>query len=231
MRAMQQAAWGGSEPLRLVEVEAPRLTFGEVLVRVHAAGVNPVDVYTRRGQAYNQVLPLPFVNGWDVAGVAEETGYGTTRFQAGDAVFGMPWFPRAAGAYAEYVTAPARHFAHIPGETVAFRAVANGTEEAARPFTAFLRAFPDYRVELEYLVGAAELVICAGTIRATMAESLAGIEPTHESDALPFACHWTVRDGLIAHERFFFDFHQMCEQLGLPTDAAAATFAAWRKAA
>jgi NADPH:quinone reductase-like Zn-dependent oxidoreductase len=114
MRAMQQAVWGGSEPLTLVEVETPRPTFGDVLVRVHAAGVNPVDVYTRRGQAYNQVLELPFINGWDVAGVVEETGYGTTRFQVGDAVFGMPWFPRAAGAYAEYVSAPARHFARMP---------------------------------------------------------------------------------------------------------------------
>jgi NADPH:quinone reductase-like Zn-dependent oxidoreductase len=73
-----------------------------------------VDVYTRRGQAYNRVLQLPFINGWDVAGVVEEIGYGTTRFQVGDAVFGMPCFPGAAGAYAEYVTAPARHFARIP---------------------------------------------------------------------------------------------------------------------
>ncbi|MGI5493581.1 NADP-dependent oxidoreductase [Microtetraspora malaysiensis] len=126
MRAMRQAAWGESEPLELVEVEAPRPTFGEVLVRVHAAGVNPVDVYTRRGQAYNGVLELPFVNGWDVAGVVEETGYGTTRFQVGESVFGMPWFPRAAGAYAEYVTAPARHFARVP-EGLGF------TEAAALP--------------------------------------------------------------------------------------------------
>jgi hypothetical protein len=40
-----------------------------------------------------------------------------------------------------------------------------------------------------------------------------------------------VRDGLIAHERFFFDFHQMCEQLGLSTEAAAAKFTAWRERA
>ncbi|MGI5493582.1 nuclear transport factor 2 family protein [Microtetraspora malaysiensis] len=116
-------------------------------------------------------------------------------------------------------------------ETIAFQAVANGTEEAARQFTGFLRAFPDYHVDLEYLVEAGELVIGSGTIRATMKMSLAGIEPTGGTYALPFACHWTVRDGLIAHERFFFDFHQMCEQLGLPTDAAADRFAAWRKAA
>jgi NADPH:quinone reductase-like Zn-dependent oxidoreductase len=114
MQAVQQSAWGDAEPMALVEVARPVPVFGEVLVRVVAAGVNPVDVYTRRGQAYNRVLDLPFINGWDVAGEVVETGYGTPRFRPGDRVFGMPWFPRAAGGYAEYVTAPARHFARIP---------------------------------------------------------------------------------------------------------------------
>ncbi|MET9670602.1 NADP-dependent oxidoreductase [Streptomyces sp. NPDC006475] len=114
MRAIQQAAWGEAEPLQLVEVEAPEPAFGEVLVRVSAAGVNPVDVYTRRGQAYNRVLDLPFINGWDVAGAVVQTGYGVSRFRPGDLVFGMPWFPREAGGYAEYVAAPARHFARMP---------------------------------------------------------------------------------------------------------------------
>ncbi|WP_315970597.1 alcohol dehydrogenase catalytic domain-containing protein [Nonomuraea sp. C10] len=126
MRAMRQAAWGEAEAMALVEVEEPVPVFGEVLVRVMAAGVNPVDVFTRRGQAYNRVLDLPFVNGWDVAGTVVRTGYGTTRFRPGDRVFGMPWFPRAAGCYAEYVTAPARHFARMP-EGLGF------TEAAALP--------------------------------------------------------------------------------------------------
>jgi NADPH:quinone reductase-like Zn-dependent oxidoreductase len=56
----------------------------------------------------------PFIPGWDVAGTVEAVGYGVTRFAAGDPVFGMPWFPRLARAYAEYVTAPSRHFARIP---------------------------------------------------------------------------------------------------------------------
>uniref|UniRef100_A0AAU1M3V0 NADP-dependent oxidoreductase n=1 Tax=Streptomyces sp. NBC_00148 TaxID=2903626 RepID=A0AAU1M3V0_9ACTN len=114
MRAMQQSAWGEAEPLQLVEVETPEPTYGEVLVKVSAAGVNPVDVYTRRGQAYNRVLGLPFINGWDVAGTVVRTGYGVTRLRPGDPVFGMPWFPREAGGYAEYVAAPARHFATMP---------------------------------------------------------------------------------------------------------------------
>ena len=56
----------------------------------------------------------PFTIGWDVCGEVTAVGGGVTRFQVGDEVFGMPWFPREAGAYAEYVTAPSRHFEHKP---------------------------------------------------------------------------------------------------------------------
>ncbi|TWF79491.1 NADPH:quinone reductase-like Zn-dependent oxidoreductase [Pseudonocardia hierapolitana] len=114
MHVVRQQEWGGPETLQVVEVPVPRPAPTEVLVRVVAAGVNPVDVYTRRGLAYNRVLSLPFVNGWDVAGVVEDVGYGVTRFRPGDRVFGMPWFPREAGGYAEYLVAPSRHFASIP---------------------------------------------------------------------------------------------------------------------
>src|SRR5213076_732494 len=58
----------------------------------------------------------PPVLGFDVAGVVSAVGLGVTLFQPGDAVFGMPWFPRQAGGYAEYVTAPARHFVAKPEE-------------------------------------------------------------------------------------------------------------------
>ncbi|KAB2347440.1 ester cyclase [Actinomadura rudentiformis] len=114
-------------------------------------------------------------------------------------------------------------------ETIPFQAVAHGADEARAQFTGFLRAFPDYNVELEYLAESGDLVIGAGTIHATMKDSLAGIAPTGRSYALPFACHWTVRNDLITHERFFFDFHQMCEQLGLSTDEAGAHLAIWRE--
>ncbi|AHH19696.1 hypothetical protein NONO_c49120 [Nocardia nova SH22a] len=116
-------------------------------------------------------------------------------------------------------------------ETVPFRVVGRGRAEATGHLIGFFRAFPDYSVELEYLHETGDLVVGAGTIRATMAGPLAGIEPTGRRFALPFACHWRVRDGLITRERFFFDFHQMCAQLGLSTDAAAARFDAWRESA
>lgn len=125
----------------------------------------------------------------------------------------------------------AMRFCHpdVVFETIAFQAVASGSDEVARQNAAFLRTFPDYGVDLEYLVAAGDLVIGAGTVRATMRASLVGIYPTGRAFALPFACHWTVRGGLIVHERFFFDFHQMCEQLGLSTESAAGRFAAWRE--
>jgi NADPH:quinone reductase-like Zn-dependent oxidoreductase len=56
----------------------------------------------------------PIRVGWDVFGVVSQVGSGVTRFKPGEPVFGMPWFPRQAGAYAEFVTAPSRHFARKP---------------------------------------------------------------------------------------------------------------------
>jgi len=115
MRAVVQHAFGGPEVLRMAEVARPVPLPTEVLVRVHAAGINPVDWKTRAGGGMASVLgEPPFILGWDVSGVVEETGFGVTALKAGDEVYAMPWFPRAAGGYAEYVTAPARQFARKP---------------------------------------------------------------------------------------------------------------------
>jgi NADPH:quinone reductase-like Zn-dependent oxidoreductase len=115
MRAISVTRFGGPEVLAVTELPRPRPLPTEVLVRVRAAGVNPVDRYTAEGHGVAGVLgDPPFVPGWDVAGEVEEVGYGVTRFAPGDRVFGMPNFPRAAGAYAQYVAAPSRHFARTP---------------------------------------------------------------------------------------------------------------------
>ena len=115
MRAVVQNGFGGPEVLRVQEVPQPQPLPTEVLVRVHAAGINPVDWKTRTGNGMAGVLgEPPFVLGWDVSGVVEAVGFGVTTLRVGDEVYGMPWFPRAAGGYAEYVTAPARQFARKP---------------------------------------------------------------------------------------------------------------------
>ncbi|MEU3365421.1 NADP-dependent oxidoreductase [Streptomyces pseudogriseolus] len=114
MRAVTISEFGGPEVLTPEDVARPEPLPTEVLVRVHAAGVNPVDWKTRVGQGMAGLQTFPLILGWDVSGVVEQVGFGVTTLRPGDEVYGMPWFPRAGGAYAEYVTAPARQWARKP---------------------------------------------------------------------------------------------------------------------
>ncbi|MGW1073979.1 NADP-dependent oxidoreductase [Streptomyces sp. NPDC002537] len=114
MRAVSQETAGGPEVLRLVETDRPEPLPGEILVRVHAAGVNPTDWKTRARGSFYTGETVPFTLGFDVSGVVEAVGDGVTLYVPGDEVYGMPRFPHPAGAYADYVTAPARHFAPRP---------------------------------------------------------------------------------------------------------------------
>jgi NADPH:quinone reductase-like Zn-dependent oxidoreductase len=100
--------------LAVEEVPRPEPGPTEVLVRVAAAGVNPIDWKTRAGAGF--LREPPFTVGWDVAGVVEETGYGVSWLAPGDRVFGMPHFPREAACYAEYAVSPSRQLARTPEE-------------------------------------------------------------------------------------------------------------------
>ncbi|TCC53192.1 NADP-dependent oxidoreductase [Kribbella capetownensis] len=112
MRSVRQWKFGGPEVLELTEVEKPVPGPTEVLVEVHAAGVNPVDWVTRAEEVY--LGKPPYTLGWDVSGVVVELGVGASGVAVGDEVLGMPWFPREAAAYADYVTAPSRQFVRRP---------------------------------------------------------------------------------------------------------------------
>jgi len=115
MRAAVLHEFGPPEVLTVEEMPKPEPIPTEVQVRVHAAGINPVDFKTRAGRGMAGLLgEPPIVLGWDVSGTVSAVPPGVTRFKVGEEVFGMPWFPRQAGAYAEYVTAPSRHFAAKP---------------------------------------------------------------------------------------------------------------------
>ncbi len=114
MRAITQKSFGGPEVLELVD-DAPEPVPGptQVLVRVRATSVNPVELFVRSG-AFPLLGEPPFVLGWDVSGVVEQVDPGVHRFKVGDEVYGMPYFPAAAGANAEYLVAPARQLARKP---------------------------------------------------------------------------------------------------------------------
>lgn len=123
MKAIRQHQFGGPEVLRYEEAPLPVLKPGEVLVRVHAAGINPPDWYLRDG--YRMLPPewqpqvaFPVILGTDVSGVIEALADDVTQFAVGDEVYAMVRFPDGlAGdsrAYAEYVSVPAAHLARKP---------------------------------------------------------------------------------------------------------------------
>ncbi|TMR16727.1 NADP-dependent oxidoreductase [Nonomuraea turkmeniaca] len=113
MKAISQDALGGPEVLKMVETDRPEPGPTEVLVRVEAAGLNPTDWKTRASGGLLSTPP-PFVLGWDVSGVVEASGVGQALYKPGDEVFGMLQYPDRHGAFAEYVTAPSRHFVRKP---------------------------------------------------------------------------------------------------------------------
>ncbi|MEU4195537.1 NADP-dependent oxidoreductase [Kribbella sp. NPDC026611] len=127
MRAISPRTWGPPEVLAEVEVERPEPGPTEILVRVHAAGVNATD-WKARSHGGLGLWGDPPILGHDVSGVVEAVGLGVTIYRVGDEVFGMPRFPWQAGAYAEYVAAPARQFARKPASL-------DHTEAAALPLT------------------------------------------------------------------------------------------------
>ncbi|MFJ6672212.1 NADP-dependent oxidoreductase [Actinosynnema sp. NPDC091369] len=111
MRAVVVEAFGGPEVMQVRAVARPEPARDEIVVEVRAAGVNAFDWLVRRHGFW---FTAPWVPGWDVSGVVASVPAGENRFRVGDEVFGMPHLPRPAGAYAEYVAAPARHFARKP---------------------------------------------------------------------------------------------------------------------
>lgn len=120
-QAIRVHEYGGLEQLQLDKIPRPVPQADEVLVRVHAAGVNPIDWKIRAG-LLKEVFPrlLPYIPGYDFAGVIAEVGPDVTAFQKGQAVFGQA---PAYGTYAEYIIAPVATVALKP-ETLGFNEAA-----------------------------------------------------------------------------------------------------------
>ena len=135
MRAVRFHDYGPPEALVVERVPRPEPGEGEVLVRVHAAGVNPVDWKFRRGDMRNfRPLQLPSAAGIDLAGTVEAVGPGVTAWQVGQAVFGS-----GSGAYAEYAVAPAGNLAAMP-RTLTFDQAAAAPIGARTAWTALFDA-------------------------------------------------------------------------------------------
>jgi NADPH:quinone reductase-like Zn-dependent oxidoreductase len=116
MRAIVIDEWGGCEAMREADVDAPPVAPDGVLVRVRAAGVNPVDTKVRGGYMAEKLpFHFPLILGWDVAGVVEATGPAVTGFREGDEVCGyIRRHHLQFGTYCEFATAPESYFAHKP---------------------------------------------------------------------------------------------------------------------
>ncbi|MGW0324720.1 NADP-dependent oxidoreductase [Nocardia sp. NPDC003183] len=121
MNAIRLHEFGGPEVLRHEQAEIPEPAPGEVLVRVHAAGLNPPDWYVREGMPgippeFKPTLDLPLIPGTDISGTVHAVADDVHSFTAGDEVIGMLRFPvlMQSGAYAEYVTAATSDLAPKP---------------------------------------------------------------------------------------------------------------------
>ena len=130
MRAVVADRFGDVDALRIVDVPVPQPVLGEVLVRVVAAGLNPIDVKTRAGAgAAAGVGAFPAVLGHDFSGIVVRAPYESFRLQPGDEVYGVSGAPRSPGSFAEFVTVPAQHVARKP-------TVLSHAEAAATPLAA-----------------------------------------------------------------------------------------------
>lgn len=145
MKAIILKGFGGVENLVQDEIAPPDAADNEVIVRVKAIGINPVDIKTRKGHGQALILKddHPLILGWDISGIVTQTGKNVALFKNGDEVFGMVNFPGHGKAYAEYVAAPETHLTLKPSNI--------SHEEAAAASLAALTAWQllKYKVEIK----------------------------------------------------------------------------------
>lgn len=110
MKAIRVEQFGGPEVLKLADIPIPKPGVGEVLIRVRAAGVNPVDTYIRSG-GYPNKPPLPYTPGSDAAGTIESVGEQVSEFKPGDPVYTLR---TQSGSYAEYAVCTTSQVHRLP---------------------------------------------------------------------------------------------------------------------
>lgn len=213
MRSVVMSRIGGPEVLVETEVEKPRPAPGEVLVRIMAAGVNPIDTKLRaRGLYFGEP---PAILGCDGAGIVEAVGHGVSRFTTGDAVYYcFGGLGRAGGNYAEYISVPEAFVARKP-------ATLDFTEAAAAPLvliTAWEALFDRARmragqrvfvqagaggvghvaIQLARIAGCCVATSVGDDAKARLAAELGAecIIPYHEHDVAETLLEWTNGEGV-----------------------------------
>ena len=136
MKAIRVNEFGGPEVLRFEEVATPRPAPGEVLVRMHAIGVNPVETYIRAG-TYARLPALPYTPGNDGAGVVEQIGHSVTEFKPGDRVYTAG---SLSGTYAEFALCRTDQVHRLPENASFAQGAAMGTPYATAYRGLFQRA-------------------------------------------------------------------------------------------
>lgn len=134
MKSIRVHQFGGPEVLRLEEIPKPQPGPGQVLLRVHAVGVNPVETYIRAG-TYAAKPNLPYTPGSDAAGVVESVGEGVKSFKAGDRVY---IGGSLTGAYAEYAVCETAQV-HLLPENISFKQGAGVNTPYATAFRALFQ--------------------------------------------------------------------------------------------
>jgi NADPH:quinone reductase-like Zn-dependent oxidoreductase len=115
MKAVRINEFGGTEVMKMEEIQCPVPASDEILIKIYASGVNPVDWVIRSGEneSMKPYITLPITLGWDASGMVEQVGSEVNSLKIGDAVYGVPNFP-GNGSYAEYCVAKASQFAFKP---------------------------------------------------------------------------------------------------------------------
>lgn len=140
MKAIILEQPGDVNQLFYTEIEKPIAFAKEVLIKVKAISINPVDIKTRMGKGiYGRIkAENPLIIGWDIAGIVENVGTEVTKFKNGDEVFGMVNFPGHGKAYAEYVVSPEDHLAIKP-VNISFEEAAASTLVALTAWQAIVK--------------------------------------------------------------------------------------------
>src|SRR5262249_11389439 len=134
MRGIVIHAYGGPEVMKLEDVARPEPADDEVLIRVIAASINPVDVAIRKGYFAKLIGNFPLILGMDAAGIVEKVGTKVTKYKSGDPLFAF-FTLKDEGGYAEFVRAKENEIALKPG-TVSFAQAAGAGAAGATAWEA-----------------------------------------------------------------------------------------------